>query len=142
MKKVILVTVMSMLILSGCAGGRIENNLSQIRIAKGEELIHEKTNEKRAQDIKENIMKIEELEGAAVVVEGHMALIGLRVKEKWQKDIIRLKNEAEQLAKEADEGIDGTAVTTNEKITTMIERMERKESACMQSPYIFAAKFS
>jgi len=142
MKKMILLIGMSMVLLSGCVGKGIENNLSQVRIAKGEDIVKDKTKEQRANDIKERIMELEGLDGAAVVVEGHKALIGLRVKADWVRDSIRLKNQVDELAKKTDKGIEDTAITTNDKITSMIERMEREESARIQTFSVFSAKFS
>lgn len=144
MKKMVMVLFVgiSMVLLSGCMGKGIENNLSQVRIAKGEEMVKDKTKKQRANDIKERIMELEGLDGAAVVVEGHKALIGLRVKADWVSDSIRLKSEADELAKKTDKGIEGTAITTNDKITSMIERMEREELARIQTFSVFSAKFS
>ena len=45
-----------------------------------------------------------------------------------EKDAIRLKAEADILAKEADDAIEGTAITANESITAMIKRMERERT--------------
>lgn len=125
MKKIVFTISICFLFLSGC-GRIVQNDLSQVRVAEGGSLQTGKSDKERAQSIKENIMEMEELEGAAVVVESHTALIGLRVKEKWQKEDIRLKTQAGQLAKEADAYINGTAITTNEKIIKMIESLERE----------------
>ena len=105
---------------------RLENNLSQIRIARAAELEQGKTKSERAKEIKQNILQLEEIQQAAVIIEGKTALIGLRLKEDSQKDVVRLKSEADILAKEADENIDGTAITANENITAMIEKMEKE----------------
>ena len=53
-------------------------------------------------------------------------MIGLRLKQAYQKEAVRLKAEADILAKQADESIDGTAITANENITAMIEKMEKE----------------
>ena len=68
--------------------------------------------------------------------------MGQRVKADWVSDSIRLKSEADELAKKTDKGIEGTAITTNDKITSMIERMEREELARIQTFSVFSAKFS
>ena len=114
------------MILTGCRSNTLENNLSQIRIARAAELEQGKTKSERAKEIKQNILQLEEIQQAAVIIEGKTALIGLRLKEDSQKDVIRLKSEADILAKEADENIDGTAITANENITAMIEKMEKE----------------
>ena len=112
--------------LTGSGTDTLENNLSQIHIAKASELEMGKTRAERAEEIKENILRLEEVEEAAVVIEGTTALIGLQLKEGMEKDAIRLKAEADILAKEADSAIEGTAITANESITAMIKRMEEE----------------
>ena len=126
MKKIIFVIFCCGMILTGCRSNTLENNLSQIRIARAAELEQGKTKSERAKEIKQNILQLEEIQQAAVIIEGKTALIGLRLKEDSQKDVVRLKSEADILAKEADENIDGTAITANENITAMIEKMEKE----------------
>lgn len=127
-KKVMIILVFCFL-LCGCSGRGIQNDLSQLRIAQGQELTNGESNAERAMEIKENIMKLQELQGAAVVVEGNTALIGLRVKDEWTGDSMRIKKEAGNLAKEADESIESASVTTSDSITKMIENMEQKRSS-------------
>ena len=112
MKKVIFGIFCCGMILTGCRSNTLENNLSQIRIARAAELEQGKTKSERAKEIKQNILQLEEIQQAAVIIEGKTALIGLRLKEDSQKD--------------ADENIDGTAITANENITAMIEKMEKE----------------
>ncbi|MCI8628330.1 MAG: hypothetical protein HFE57_02280 [Firmicutes bacterium] len=126
MKKVIFGIFCCGMILTGCRSNTLENNLSQIRIARAAELEQGKTKSERAKEIKQNILQLKEIQQAAVIIEGKTALIGLRLKEDSQKDVVRLKSEADILAKEADENIDGTAITANENITAMIEKMEKE----------------
>ena len=126
MKKVIFVIFCCGMILTGCRSNTLENNLSQIRIARAAELEQGKTKSERAKEIKQNILQLEEIQQAAVIIEGKTALIGLRLKEDSQKDVVRLKSDEDILAKEADENIDGTAITANENITAMIEKMEKE----------------
>lgn len=113
--------------LCGCAQDMrgLENNLSEIRAAETEK-VEGRSSSERAENVKENIMKIQELDGASVVIEGRTALIGLRIKENNTKDIERIKKEASRLAKEADTNITSTSITSNKEITTMIEEMERE----------------
>lgn len=126
MKRVVFSIFCCTMILTACRSNTLEDNLSQIRIAKAAELEQGKTKSERAKEIKQNILQLEEIKQAAVIIEGKTALIGLRLKEDSQKDVIRLKTEADILAKEADENIEGTAITANENITTMIEKMEKE----------------
>ena len=126
MKRVVFSIFCCTMILTACRSNTLEDNLSQIRIAKAAELEQGKTKSERAKEIKQNILQLEEINQSAVIIEGKTALIGLRLKEDSQKDVIRLKTEADILAKEADENIEGTAITANENITTMIEKMEKE----------------
>ena len=126
MKRVVFSIFCCTMILTACRSNTLEDNLSQIRIAKAAELEQGKTKSERAKEIKQNILQLEEIKQAAVIIEGKTALIGLRLKEDSQKDVIRLKTEADILAKEADENIECTAITANENITTMIEKMEKE----------------
>ena len=80
----------------------------------------------QSRTIKNNLLQLEEIQSAAVIIEGKTALIGLRLKQASQKDVVRLKAEADILAKQADDSIDGTAITANENITAMIEKMEKE----------------
>ena len=121
MKKIIFSIFCFSILLAGCQSKTLENNLSQIRIAKAAELEEGKTKTERAKEIEKNILKIEEIQEAAVVIEGKTALIGLRIKKDSKKNIVDLKAEADILAREADKNIDSTAITANENITTMIE---------------------
>lgn len=123
MKKIIFSIFCCGILLAGCQSKTLENNLSQIRIAKAAELEEGKTKTERAKEIEQNILKIEEIQKAAVVIEGKTALIGLRIKKDSKKNVIDLKAEADILAREADKNIDSTAITANENITTMIENL-------------------
>lgn len=128
MKKIVFSIFCCSIALAGCQSKTLENNLSQIRIAKAAELEEGKTKAERAKEIKQNILKINEIQEVAVIIEGKTALIGLRLKENSQKDVVNLKAEADILAKEADKNIDSTAITANENITAMIEKMEKERS--------------
>lgn len=128
MKKIAILFLLCTLVCCGCVPAKqLENNLTQIRIAKGSEMASGKTDEERAQDIKEILlMKMSEVKGAAVVVESHTALIGLRIEEDFIEHSVAIKEEAGQLAKQTDATILGASVTTNERIISMIEDLERK----------------
>ena len=129
MKKIALLAIFVLYICCGCVSSKsLENNLNQMRIAKADDIVETgKTDEERAQDIKEKLlMQMDEIKAAAVVVESHTALIGLRLKEDKEYDEAELKKKAGILAKQFDESVLGTSVTTNERITHMIEELERK----------------
>ena len=72
---------------------------------------------------------MEEVVGTAVVVEGHTAIIGLRLEGNLeQNEIDSVKREADALAKNADVYIDNTSITTNSFIVSLIEEMERSSA--------------
>ncbi|USF28979.1 YhcN/YlaJ family sporulation lipoprotein [Clostridium sp. MD294] len=126
MKKILLILFCFTTLLCGCQSRTLQNNISQIRIAKAAELEQQKTKAQRAQEIKNKLLQLDEIQSAAVIIEGKTALIGLRLKQHSQKDVIRLKAEADILAKQTDNSIDGTAITANENITAMIEKIEKE----------------
>ncbi len=116
-------------LLSGCRAEATENNLSQLHFVKYDDMVGEKTPEERAVAIKRRIYQIDEVMGCAVVVEGHTAIIGLRLEENMeQNNMSRVKKEADSAAKEADEFIESTSITMNSYIVSLIEDMEQKRA--------------
>lgn len=116
-------------LLSGCRAEATENNLSQLHFIKYDDMVGEKTPEERAVAIKRRIYQIDEVTGCAVVVEGHTAIIGLRLEENMeQNNMSRVKKEADSAAKEADEFIESTSITMNSYIVSLIEDMEQKRA--------------
>ncbi len=128
MWKKLSVILMIIFVLSGCRATVTENNLSGIHMVKADEKIGEKTQAERAQSIKALLHNINGISGNAVIVEGHTAIIGLRLDEGMESDATRLRQEADNAAREADEYIDNTSITTNENIVSLIEDMERKRA--------------
>ena len=79
--------------------------------------------------IKARLKQIDEVIGTAVVVEGHTAIIGLRLEENLeQNEIDAVKKEADAAAREADVSVESTSITTNSYIVSLIEDMERKRA--------------
>lgn len=116
-------------LLSGCRAEATENNLSQLHFIKYDDMVGEKTPEERAVAIKRRIYQIDEVTGCAVVVEGHTAIIGLRLEENMeQNNMSRVKKEADSAAKEADEFIESTSITMNSYIVSLIEDMEQRRA--------------
>ncbi len=116
-------------LLSGCRAEVTENNLSHLHFVKAAEELGEKTPEERAAAIKRRLYQIEEVTGCAVVVEGHTAIIGLRLQEDMEQNAMsRVKKEADAAAKEADQYIESASITMNSHIVTLIEDMERKRA--------------
>lgn len=117
------------LFLAGCSAEVTENNLSKLHFVKADEEIGDKTPEERALAIKRQLSLIEEVSGNAVVVEGHTAIIGLRLKEDMEQNtMVRVKKEADLAAREADEYIENTSITMNSHIVALIEEMERRRA--------------
>ncbi len=116
----------AIVICCGCSARVTENNLSGVHVVKADEKLGEKTQAERAQSIKGFLHKISGISGNAVVVEGHTAIIGLRLEEGMETNATRLRKEADAAAREADEYIYNTSITTNQKIVSLIENMEQK----------------
>ena len=125
-KKLCSIMLLAIVVLSGCRGTVTENNLSCVHLVKANEKLGEKSQAERAQSIKALLHNINGITGNAVVVEGHTAIIGLRLEEGMEGDATRLRKEADNVAREADEYINNTSITTNANIVSLIEEMERK----------------
>lgn len=111
---------------AGCSAEVTEKNLGQIHFVKANAMVGDKTPAERAMAIKSRLKQLEGVGGSAVVVEGHTAIIGLRLEENMeQMELSRVKKEADAAAKEADEYIESTSITTNTYIVSLIEEMER-----------------
>lgn len=116
------------LFCAGCKAEATENNLSQLHFVKYDEIIGDKTQEERAAAIKKRLGQMDGITGSAVVVEGHTAIIGLRTESAPQEQLGRLRREADAAAKDADEYIESTSITTNGRIVALIEEMERQRA--------------
>lgn len=126
MWKKLCMVILTMMVCSGCSATVTENNLSGVHIVKANEKMGEKTQAERAQSIKVFLHKINGISGNAVIVEGHTAIIGLRLADGMEADATRLRQEADAAAREADEYINNTSITTNQNIVSLIEDMERR----------------
>lgn len=129
MKHLLWILMLATVFFSGCSAKVTENNLAGIHFVKADEKLGEKTGEERAQSIKAMLRQMQGVVGNAVVVEGHTAIIGLRLEEGMEADAGRLRTEADLAAREADEYIDSTSITTNGRIVSLIEEMERKRAS-------------
>ncbi|WP_313526875.1 YhcN/YlaJ family sporulation lipoprotein [Anaerotignum sp.] len=120
--------ILATLSFSGCSATATENNLSGVHFVKADDKLGEKTPEERASSIKNLLHQINGITGNAVIVEGHTAIIGLRLEDGMKNEATRLSREADNAAREADEYINSTSITTNERIVSLIEDMERKRA--------------
>lgn len=128
MKK-IAVLLAGMLALSGCRAEVTEDNLAKVHFVKADLELGDKTPEERAYAIKRRLAQIDEIAGDAVVVEGHTAIIGLRLHgEPEPAALRRIQKEAENAAKAADPYLESTSITMNRHIVPLIEEMERKRA--------------
>ena len=128
MKYVWLVLVL-MVCCSGCKAEMTEEAQQKIHFVKAEQEVGDRTPEERAMIIKTRLKQIDEVTGTAVVVEGHTAIIGLRLEDGMeQNEIDRVKKDADALAKGASVSITNTSVTTNSYIVSLIEDAERKRA--------------
>lgn len=126
MKKVGVVIFLLMVGLCGCQSP-IENDLSQVRIANSQPRMGEKTQVQRAGCIRDEVVKMDGIQGVAVVVDGHTALIGVRMKQGFEGRERQIKARVMEKAREADVYLQGISITTNERITAMIEGLERQQ---------------
>ena len=128
MKKIMLV-ILILLFCGGCKAELTEKDQQKLYFVKAEMEVEDKTPEERAMTIKNRLKQIKEIVGTAVVVEGHTAIIGLRLKEGLeQNEISAVKKEADLAARGADVSVESTSVTTNDYIVSMIEEMEQKRA--------------
>ncbi|MBR4015153.1 MAG: YhcN/YlaJ family sporulation lipoprotein [Anaerotignum sp.] len=129
MKKRAIFIVAAVFLATGCKAEVTEDNLSHLHFVKYSDIIGDKSQEERAAAIKRRLKQIEEISGSAVVVEGHTAIIGLRVKDDTEDGALsRVRREAEAAAKEADAYTHSTSITTNGRIVALIEEMERRRA--------------
>ena len=114
-------------LLTGCGMEMTEENLSKVHFVKAEQEVGDRTPEERALIIKSRLKEVDEVVGTAVVVEGHTAIIGLRLKENTEQNTIpSVKRKVDAIVKAAGVSIDSTSITTNDYIVSMIEEMERR----------------
>ena len=127
MKRVIIFLLL--VFCTGCSAEMTEEDVSKMHFVKAGQEVGEKTPEERAMTIKTRLKQIDEIIGTAVVVEGHTAIIGLRLEENMeQNEIDAVKKEADAAARAADISVESTSITTNTYIVSMIEDMERRRA--------------
>ena len=121
--------VLMLVFCTGCKAEMTEEAQQKVHFVKAEQEIGDRTPEERALVIKTRLKEIDEVIGTAVVVEGHTAIIGLRLEEGLeQNEIDSVKRKAEALAKGAEVSIESASVTTNSYIVSLIEDTERKRA--------------
>lgn len=123
------VLMLMVVFCTGCKAEMTDKAQQKVHFVKADLEVGDKTPEERALTIKGRLQQIDQVEGTAVVVDGHTAVIGLRLKEGLgQNQIDSVKKEAETAAKHADVDIDNTSITTNSYIVSLIEDMERSRA--------------
>ena len=123
------VLVLMVVFCTGCQAEMTEEAQQKVHFVKADLEVGDKTPEERALTIKTRLGQMEEVIGTAVVVEGHTAIIGLRLEGNLeQNEIDSVKREADALTKNADVYIDNTSITTNSYIVSLIEVMERSRA--------------
>ena len=111
----------------GCKAEMTEEAQQKIHFVKAEEEIGDRTPEERAMILKNRLKQIEEVAGTAVVVDGKTAIVGLRLKNDMEQNMIdAVRRKADVLIKSAEVDIEHTSVTANEYLVGLIEEMERK----------------
>lgn len=128
MKKMVMIFMM-LSVLVGCKADMTEEAQQKIHFVKAEKEVGDRTPEERAMSIKSRLKQLDECIGMAVVVEGHTAIIGLRLKDGMeQNEIDAVKRKADILARDAEVSVESISVTTNGYIVSMIEEVERKRA--------------
>ena len=128
MKKVMLMILITLFCV-GCRAEMTEKDQQKLHFVKAKLEVDDKTPEERALTIKNRLKQVHGVTGTAVVVEGHTAIIGLRLEEGLeQNEISAVKKEADLAARGADVSVESTSITTNSYIVSMIEEMERKRA--------------
>ena len=128
MKKVMLVILITLFCV-GCRAEMTEKDQQKLHFVKAKLEVDDKTPEERALTIKNRLKQVHGVTGTAVVVEGHTAIIGLRLEEGLeQNEISAVKKEADLAARGADVSVESTSITTNSYIVSMIEDMERRRA--------------
>lgn len=123
------VLLLTVFFCTGCKAEMTEEAQQKVHFVKADLEVGDKTPEERAMTIKTRLKQIDEVVGTAVVVEGHTAIIGLRLEENLeQNEIDSVKKEADSAAKNADVYIENTSITTNSYIVSLIEDMERSRA--------------
>lgn len=118
-----------MVICTGCKAEMTEEAQQKMHFVKAELEVGDRTPEERALIIKTRLKQIDAVIGTAVVVEGHTAIIGLRLEDGMEQNVIdSVKREAEALVKAADVSVENTSITVNSYIVSLIEDMERKRA--------------
>ncbi len=124
MKKMVFCSILILFLCCGCSFAVVENNLLQTRTAKATERVHGKSMAERAADVKEKIGRIDGIQGSAVVVEGHTAIIGLRTDVDKKKQT-QITNDVQATALQTDKDLYFVSVTTDETIVSAIEKEEK-----------------
>ena len=128
-KKGVFLLIVTMGILAGCSAEITERNLNHLHFVKASDEVGDKTPAERAVAIKRQLGQIEGISGSGVVVEGHTAIIGLRMEERMeQNELASVQKEADRAAKQADAYIKSTSITTNPYIVALIEDMEKQRA--------------
>lgn len=124
MKKMVFCSVLMIFLCCGCSFAVVENNLLQTRTTKAAERTNGKSMAERAADVKEKIGRIDGVQGSAVVVEGHTAIIGLRTDVEKKKQA-QLTDEVQTMALQTDDALYFVSVTVDENIVSQIEKEEK-----------------
>ena len=128
MKKVMLMILITLFCV-GCRAEMTEKDQQKLHFVKAKLEVDDKTPEERALTIKNRLKQVHGVTGTAVVVEGHTAIIGLRLEEGLeQNEISAVKKEADLAARGADVSVESTTITTNSYIVSLIEDMERRRA--------------
>ncbi|MBM6829156.1 hypothetical protein H9X85_05200 [Anaerotignum lactatifermentans] len=126
MKKLALTICLALCFFSGCGAAPVQNHLQKALPAEDEEKIGGKSPAERAEEIRSFLGQIYGITGSAVVVEGHTAIIGLRLDGVTQSQAQQIMKETENMTLCYGTGIDNVSVTVTDTIVSLIEAEQRK----------------
>lgn len=115
--------------LSGCDGNTVQNNLFDATPITSLLQPEESTPAERVDQIKEALSGIAGIADSVVLVEGHTAIVGLRLDENMKTNEMSLIIEVKRAIKQADGDTRTTSVTTNEWIVSLIAQAQAERTA-------------
>lgn len=130
MKKIVgMAGIFLLIFCGGCGAAPVQNHLQKALTAEDREMVGGKSQAERAEEIKSFLGRIDGITGSAVVVEGHTAIIGLRVDGVTQAQAQEIMKEAEYTAIAFGTEIENVSVTVTDTLVSLIEAEEKERSA-------------
>lgn len=130
MKKIVgMAGIFLLIFCGGCGAAPVQNHLQKALTAEDREMVGGKSQAERAEEIKSFLGRIDGITGSAVVVEGHTAIIGLRMEGVTQDEAQQIMARTEAAAIAYGTEIENVSVTVTDTIVSLIEAEEKKRMA-------------